>query len=139
MKKQSAGFYLTAVSVVAALVGLIGYLVNCGTNYFVNLGIDYAVVGCAVAAVVLQVAYLLVARKGQKTWMDILPVAVSVLLMVAMLLMVNTRVVSIAAVMTFENNAKNMADLTSAIVGIAGCLVAVVVSIVSAFFDVSKE
>lgn len=139
MKKQSAGFYLTAVSAVAALVGLIGYLVNCGTNYFVNLGIDYAVVGCAVAAVVLQAAYLLVAQKGQKIWMDILPVAVSVLLMVAMLLMVNTRVVSIAAVMTFENNAKNMADLTSAIVGIAGCLVAAIVSIVSAFFDVSKE
>lgn len=52
---------------------------------------------------------------------------------------VNVRVNGIAAVMTFENNARNMADLTSAIVGIAGCLVAAIVSIVSAFFDVSKE
>ena len=39
MKKQSAGFYLTVVSAVAAIVGLIAYLVNCNTNYFKNLGV----------------------------------------------------------------------------------------------------
>lgn len=139
MKKQSAGFYLTVVSAVAAIVGLIAYLVNCNTNYFKNLGVDSTIVVCAVAAVLLQAVYVVTAQKGQKLWMDIIRVAVSVLLLVAALLFVNVRVNGIAAVMTFENNARNMADLTSAIVGIAGCLVAAIVSIVSAFFDVSKE
>lgn len=66
-------------------------------------------------------------------------VAAAALLMAATLLLVNTRVNSIAAVMTYENNASNMADLTSCIVGIAGCLVATVVSIVASFHDVVKD
>ena len=138
MKKQSTGFVLGVITVVAAVIGLVGYLVNCGTNYFVNLGVDSVVVGCTVAAIVLEAAYVAVNLKGTKTWADVLPVAVAVLLMVATLLLVNTRVNSIAAVMTYENNASNMADLASCIVGIAGCLVATIVSVVSSFFDVTK-
>lgn len=138
MKKQSVGFILSIVTVAAALAGVIGYLINCGTNYFSNLGVDAVVVGCAIAAIALEVAYVVVNMKGTKTWADVLPVAVAVLLMVATLLLVNSRVNSIAAVMTYENNASNMADLTSCIVGIVGCLVATVTSVVSSFFDVVK-
>lgn len=139
MKKQSSGFVLSVITVLAAIVGLVGYLVNCGTNYFVNLGVDAAVVGCAVVAILAEVVYVAVNMKGTKVWADILPVAAAALLMAATLLLVNTRVNSIAAVMTYENNASNMADLTSCIVGIAGCLVATVVSIVASFHDVVKD
>ncbi len=138
MKKQSVGFLLNVVSVVAAVIGLIGYLVNCGTNYFSNIGVDAVVVGCAVAAIVVQAAYVVVNLKGTKTWADVLIVAVAVLLMVATLLLIGSRVNSIAAVMTYENNADNMADLMSCIVGIAGLLVATVVSVVASFHDVTK-
>lgn len=139
MKKQSVGFILSVVTVVAALVGLVGYLINCGTNYFANLGVDSAVVGCTVAAIAAVIVYVVVNMKGVQTWADVLPVVAAALLMVATLLLVNTRVNAIAAVMTFENNAKNMADLVSCIVGIAGCLVATIVAVISSFFDTVKE
>ncbi len=138
MKKQSAGFVLNVVSVAAAVVGLIGYLVNCGTNYFSNIGVDSTIVTCVVAAVLVQAVYVIVNMKGTKIWADVLAVAVPVLLMVGMLLLVGSRVNSIAAVMTYENNASNMADLMSCIVGIAGLLVATVVSVVASFHDVTK-
>ncbi len=138
MKNQTSGFYLNAAAAVAALVGAVGYLINCGTNYFANLGVDPMIVVCVIGSAVLLGAYVVLAQKEQKLWMDAIPVAVSVLLMVGTLLMVVSRVNSIAAVMTFENNASNMADLVSCIVGIAGCLVATVVSIVAAFHDIRK-
>lgn len=139
MKKQSMGWILSVITVLAAVVGLAGYLINCNTRYFVNLGIDPVVVAAVALGLAAEVAYVLVNRKGTKVWADILAVAVPVLLMVGTLLFVNSRVNSIAAVMTFENNAQNMADLTSCIVGILGCLVAAIVSIVGAFHDVTGE
>ena len=139
MKKQSLGFYMTALSAIAAVVGIIAYLINCGTNYFVNLGVDPMVVGCTVVAVALQVVYIILTQKGNKIWTDVLPVAFTVLLIAATLLFVGARVNGIASIMTFEGNAQTMADLTSAIVGIAGCLIASIISLISSFFDVVKE
>lgn len=139
MKKQSLGFYMTALSAIAAVVGIIAYLINCGTNYFVNLGVDPMVVGCTVVAVALQVVYIILTQKGNKIWTDVLPVAFTVLLIAATLLFVGARVNGIASIMTFEGNAQTMADLTSAIVGIVGCLIASIISLISSFFDVVKE
>lgn len=139
MKNKSAGFFLTALSAVAAIIGLIAYLVNTGTNYFVNLGVSPAVAGSAVAAIAAEIVYIIVNGKGMKAWADILPVLSSALLIVATVMLVSVRVNGIASIMTFENNASNMSDLTSAIVGIAACLIAAIVSIISSFFDVVKE
>lgn len=139
MKNKSAGFFLTALSLLAAVAGLAAYLVNCGTNYFINLGISPAVAGCVGAAIAVQLVYIIAAWKGQKTWMDLLPVVSSVLLIVATVMLVSVRVNGIASIMTFEKNAQTMSDLTSAIVGIAACLIAAVISIISSFFDVTKE
>lgn len=136
--KKTTGSILTILAVVAALVGVVAYLINCNTNYFINQGINASVVACAVAGLVALVVYLVMAQKGNSMVSDILVIAAAVLLMTATMLMVNTRIASIAAVMTFENNASNMADLVSCIVGIAGCLVATIVSVVSSFFDVTK-
>lgn len=137
--KKSAGFFLTALAAAAAVVALAAYLMNTGTAYFGNLGVSPAVAGCAGVAIALELVLLIAGSKGQKPWMDILPVASSVLLMVAAVNFVSVRVNGIAAIITFENNAQNMADLTSAIVGIAACLIAALVSIISSFFDVAKE
>lgn len=137
--KKSAGFFMTVLSAAAAAVGAVAYFLNCGTNYFVNLGLNPVVMGCAVAAILCQAAYLVVTQKGQAMWSDILAVLPPVLLMVAAITLVSTRVNGIAAIMTFENNAQNMADLTSAIVGIAGCLIASVIGVAAAFFDTTAE
>jgi len=140
MKKLSVGFFLTAASAVLALVGIIFYMVNTGTAYFASLGVNPVIVGCAVAAIALQVAYLAVSQKQGDNWvLGFLPVASSALLMLAVANFIITRVNGIAGIMTFENNASNMSDLSSAIVGIVLCLLATIVSIVSAFFDTQKE
>lgn len=137
--KKSAGFFMTVISAAAAVVGAAAYFVNCRTNYFVNLGLNPVVMGCAVAAILCQVVYLVVTRNGHALWSDILAVAAPALLMVAAITLVGARVTGIAAIMTFENNAQNMADLTSAIVGIAGCLIGSVAGIAASFFDTVKE
>ena len=61
-----------------------------------------------------------------------------VLLVVGFVMLLNVRINNLAAVFTFENSAANMADTTSCIVAIAGCLLAVCFSIISAFFDITK-
>ena len=123
--KKSVGFFMTILSAAAAAVGAAAYFMNCRTNYFINLGIDPVVMGCAVCAIVLQAAYIIVTQKGNQLWTDILAVLPPVLLIVATI--------------TLENNAQNMADLTSAIVGIAACLIATIVGIAASFFDTVKE
>ena len=95
--------------------------------------------GCAVCAIVLQAAYIIVTQKGNQLWTDILAVLPPVLLIVATITLAGSRISGIASIMTFENNAQNMADLTSAIVGIAACLIATIVGIAASFFDTVKE
>lgn len=46
MKIKTAGFLLTLLSAVAGAVGLGACVVNCGMDYFVNLGIDPVVADC---------------------------------------------------------------------------------------------
>jgi len=138
-RKISAGLFLTALSAIAALVGLIAYVLNCGTAYFSKLGINPAIVVCIAVAVLFQVVMIVVGMRGQPVWADILPVAATVLLMLGAIFFLSGRVNGIAAVMTFENNASNMADLTSAIVGIAASFIAGIVSIIAAFFDITTD
>lgn len=137
--KKSAGFFMTIISAAAAVVGAAAYFMNCQTNYFINLGVDPVVMGCAVAAIVLQVVYIVVTQKGSQPWTDALAVLPPVLLIIATITLAGSRISGIASIMTFENNAQNMADLTSAIVGIAACLVAAVTGIAASFFDTVKE
>lgn len=137
--KKSVGFFMTILSAAAAAVGAAAYFMNCRTNYFINLGIDPVVMGCAVCAIVLQAAYIIVTQKGNQLWTDILAVLPPVLLIVATITLAGSRISGIASIMTFENNAQNMADLTSAIVGIAACLIATMVGIAASFFDTVKE
>ena len=40
LKKQSVGFYFIILTVILAVAGTIAYLINCGTDYFSNLGIN---------------------------------------------------------------------------------------------------
>jgi hypothetical protein len=138
-RKNSAGLFLTALSAILALVSFIAHMVNAGTAYFGNLGVSPAVAGCTVVAIVLEVVLIVVGKKGTPAWADVLPVVSSVLLIVATVMFISVRVNGIAAIITFENNAQNMADMTSAIVGIATCLIAAIISIIASFFDISKE
>lgn len=140
MKKLSAGAYLSCVVVILAVVGVIAYVVNTGTNYYAKMGVDATVIVCLIAAAVLIAARIVVGLiAGNPMWSGILPVAGSVLAVVGFMYLVNARVNNLAAVFTYENNAANMADTTSCIIAIACALITVILSIVAAFFDVTKE
>ena len=138
MKRALFGSIMTVITIVAAVVGLINYITNSNTTYFAGLGKDPVVIGCAAVAIA-ALALWLVLGNPMITWTDILPVAAPALLIVAALTLVNSRINGIAAIMTFENNAQNMADLQSGLVAIAALVVAAVLAALNAFFDVKKE
>lgn len=140
LNKQAAGFYCAALSALLAIVGLIFYLVNCKTDYFMNVGVSPVVVGCAVVAIAAEALLLLACQKaGESRALDLLAVAPAVLLMVAFVTLVGSRVASIATIMTFENNAQTMADLSSALVGIVCLLLAMLTGIIASFCKVAKN
>lgn len=138
-RKISLGLILTAAACVLAVVGLVFYLNNTKTTYFSALGVNTAVVGCIVAAIACMVVSVIVGLKGTPVWADILPIAASVLLVAGVMNFAATRINGIAAIMTFENNAQNMADMQSAIRGMVVLAIAVAVSWLAAFFDVTSE
>lgn len=137
-KKSTVGIVLAALTVIAAAAALIAYYVNSQTSYFSNLGLSTTVVACLAVAIVAEVVFIVAGLKGNAIWQDLLPVAVSVLLVVATITLVSVRVNGFAAIISYENNSSNMADMMSAIVAIACGLVATIVSVISAHFDISK-
>lgn len=140
VKKQSVGFYFMVLTILAAVVGLVFYLINCNTDYFSNLGINAVIVVCLIAAIVLEVVYIIgYSKRGAGVVLDLLPLINGAVLMVAFAMFASARVNSIATILSFERNAQTMADLSSAIVGMVCCLAAVILNIVGSFFKVVKE
>ena len=117
-KKMGAGLVLSVITVLVTVAGLVLYMMNCKTNYFVKTtGTDNTIVAClAVAAV-----------------------ACGVLTAYALIAFVGSRIAAIGSIMTFENNAQNMADLKGAIIGMIVCAVALIFTIISSFFKVVKD
>lgn len=139
IKKQAAGFYLTILTIILAGLGMICYFINCGTDYFSNLGIDGGLVVSGAAAVVLLLLWLMIAQRPvQKIHYDILPVLSSVLLMVMFTAFLSGRISSAASILSFERNAQTMADLNSALAGIGCSFLALLAGLIAAFFDVVK-
>lgn len=138
-RKISAGLIITCIAAIAALVGVIAYVVNTGTNYYAKMGVDVMVLVLLIAGVVCELVTIVLGIKGTSLIGDILPVCGSVLITAGALMLVNARIANLAAVFTFENSAANMADTTSCIVAIAACVVGMLVSILASFFDITTE
>lgn len=140
IKKQSVGFYLTTLTVIIATIGLVFYIINCNTNYFKNTGVSTGIVACIVVAVILEIIVIFASQKsGRKGYLDIGMIIAPMLLIIAFAIFVSLRVNSIASILSFERNAQTMADLSSAIIGMGFCFASVILSIVSAFFDIVRE
>lgn len=139
-KKMGAGLILNAITILVTCAGLILYIMNCNTNYFANMGVDTAVVICLAAALILEVVMVVGSLKmGAKPVLDILPIASGVLTAFAAIRFIGSRIAGAASIMTFENNAENMADLNGAICAMAVCVVALVCVIITSFFKVVKD
>lgn len=137
MKRALFGTIVNALAVIAACFGLVQYFTNAGTTYFKGLGTNPAVIAATVIAIAALVVWCLLGE-ARTTWKDILPIAAPALLMFALLTLLNSRINGIAAIMTFENNAANMADLQSALYALGGLGVAAVLACLAAFFSVKK-
>ena len=138
-KKISVGGIIAILAAILAVVGLIAYLINTKTNYYAKSGVDAAVVICLALAAVFSLLRLFVGQNGKPMWADILPVCASGLVVAGFMFLLNARINNLAAVFTFENNAANMADTTSCFVAIGASLLAVIVTVISAFADTAKE
>ena len=136
-KKMGAGLVLSVITALVTVAGLVLYMMNCKTNYFINSGVNNAVVACLAAAAILMIAASM--KMGAKPVLDILPVACGVLTAYALIQFISSRIAAIGSIMTFENNAQNMADLKGAIIGMIVCAAALICTIISSFFKVVKD
>ena len=140
IKKQSAGFYLSLLTIILATIGTILYFGNCKTAYFSNLGINTTVVICLVIAILCEIIFLVGNEiMGSQLVLDIFPILAAVLLIIGTVTFITTRVNGMAAIMTFTNNESTMADLNHTIIAIAICFVAFLFSVVTSFFKIVKE
>ena len=139
-KKVGAGLVLSVITALVTVLGLVLYMINCKTNYFINSGVNNAVVACLAVAAILEIVMIIVSVKmGAKPVLDIIPVVCGVLTAYALIQFLGSRIAAIGSIMTFENNAQNMADLKGAIIGMIVCAVAMICTIISSFFKVVKD
>lgn len=138
IKNQHVGFYLTLITLIAAVIGLVYSLINAGTDSFAKIGTSGLVIGCIVAAIVALVLYVILGSK-ESIVRDVMPVIAGVALMVAAAQFIVPRVNTIASIMTFTSNDQTMADLQSAIIAEAALVVAALVNMISAFTPVARN
>ena len=134
--KKGIGFYFSACALVLSVVATVAYFINCGTAYFSNLGTNPLVIACFIGSAVL--ALLSIVLNKVPVVGDLAVICTPAVLVYGLINFVNDRVGGIAAIFTFENNASNMADLTSCLVAMIVAVVAVIVGVVSAFNTASK-
>ena len=139
-KKVGAVLVLSVITALVTVLGLVLYMINCKTNYFINSGVNNAVVACLAVAAILEIVMIVASVKmGAKPVLDIIPVVCGVLTAYALIQFLGSRIAAIGSIMTFENNAQNMADLKGAIIGMIVCAVAMICTIISSFFKVVKD
>ncbi len=139
-KKIGAGLVLSVITALVTVLGLVLYMINCKTNYFINSGVNNAVVACLAVAAILEIVMIVASVKmGAKPVLDIIPVVCGVLTAYALIQFLGSRIAAIGSIMTFENNAQNMADLKGAIIGMIVCAGAMICTIISSFFKVVKD
>ena len=138
MKRSAFGTFINLLAIAAACAGLAFYYINSNTTYFANLGKNSIVFGTAGAAILLLLIWC-AAGGASTTWKDLLPIASPALLMFSFLTLLNSRINGIAAVMTFENNEQNMADLQSAIIALAALAAAAILACLASFFSIKKK
>lgn len=132
MKKlrTSIRYILPLVLMIAALIL---YFINCNTQFYKSSGIDKTIVGMTLVAMVLELLICLlgkpmVNRLGE--WItNIVTILPAVILMYVFMSLLNARIYSIATILTFESNAKNMADLRIAIDAMVCYLLALVLAV----------
>jgi len=138
MKNMRAGFYLSILALIAGIVGIFQYMVNTGTDYFKSSGTNSMIYVFAIAGIACLLLRVVLEKKGQSVVSDILGAIAPVPFILAFATLLSDRVNAIAAIMTFTNNAQNMADLSSALVAIGALLAAALLGMITSFCRIAK-
>ena len=92
-KKMGAGLVLSVITALVTVAGLVLYMMNCKTNYFINSGVNNAVVACLAAAAILEIVMIAASMKmGAKPVLDIIPVVCGVLTAYALIQFISSRI-----------------------------------------------
>lgn len=97
------------------------------------------IVAGLIVGTLFQVLYVVFCWKRVRKTLDLLPVLSACIYMAVTVSFTESRITEIAYIMTFQKNADTLADLQSAILGIAFCLLAVICSVAASFFDISRD
>lgn len=139
-RKAGAGLILNIITIVVTAAGLFLYLQNCKTGYFGNMGVDTKVAAGLGVSLVLEILMIVLSMAmGAKPFLDVIPVICGVLTALAAIEFIGSRIAGAASIMTFENNAQNMADLKGAIIAMVVCVAALLCVMITSFFKVVKE
>lgn len=143
MKKQGVSFYITLISVILAVAGLVVYNLDAQLAYyaeFANQTIIYLTIGAIVAGVVaILFAQFKASEKGVlKVIVDIARVALSVLLVTALMLYLNDRVYHFAIVLGSDLEKGNTAAFDAVYHSIAGIVVYAVGFVAALFASFGK-
>ena len=154
IKKQSAGSFVTLLTLILTIASIIVYFVNIGgEGYFQNAAVVpasiYTIVAAVLLAAVLALAQLNLSAGLQKILTilsDIMRIVTPVCLIAAAMALVSARVEGFAFIY-FSNEevlqevqtAANMASAHGAIANIVILAVTALVGIVAAFFNLKKK
>lgn len=154
IKKQSAGSFVTLLTLILTIASIIVYFVNIGgEGYFQNAAVVpasiYTIVAAVLLAAVFALAQLNVSAGLEKIltiFSDIMRIVTPVCLIAAAMALVSARVEGFAFIY-FSNEevlqevqtAANMASAHGAIANIVILAVTALVGIVAAFFNLKKK
>lgn len=144
IKKQKVGFYLGVVTLILAIVAVSIYSANAKNAYFRDL--QGGIIAMSVIAIILQAALLVLPQFLKGRMADILfavgTVAVVMLLMASVMMFVGARVYDMAILYGSaleQGNDAAYAAMSNAIGGMVVYFIAILCSIVGAFFKTTKE
>lgn len=145
LKNLSLGFYVGVLAFIVEVVALVFYFINQGTVTFGNLPLNMVTVVGGVIALAVQLIILVLGQLRASNGtalgvlLDLAYVVEAVLIVWGATVFFADCINLFSSVMTFNRNAQSIADMNSALYGIAAMFAAAVLVIISSFMRVSKN
>ncbi|GFP77545.1 hypothetical protein [Clostridium fungisolvens] len=139
-KRQKAGFYISIMTIILALIGMFIYISNGHTAYYNDFN-SRVIILTAIAVAVEIILIVMVQSIGEKQWLDISYLIVSVLLGITTMVFVSYRVESAAIIMGSSLEKGNIAAINAlkqALIGVGFYFLAMISSLVGSFFSQKK-
>lgn len=139
LKQERSLIIFTLSSLILAIVSFVLYFINCNRDYYINDGIDKAVVIFTAAALISLTLRLLmiVFLKNEllKNLSFILKVVFIAFMTISFMRIVNERLLSITSIMTFDKNEYNLADMRTSLFTLGFYLISSLFATITTCFE----